>query len=85
MKMFIITRCVNAYDQYGEYFFSAFNTEPKLSELAQLFYKKELDKLTDDQIMFLTNLKRGGGRQHVEDTWYHLHEQVIGKEFNPKT
>jgi len=82
--MFIITRSENAYDQYGEYFEGAFESTPSLSELSKFFYNKTLEELDDDQILFLAHIRKGGGRQSSEGTWYCSYKVKSGIRFDPE-
>lgn len=81
-KVWVLTSEYNDYDQYGEYFEAAFRTSPTLQQLSQIFYETDIDQLTDDELMFLTHIKRGGGREKVESKWYYLREVKEGEAVN---
>lgn len=68
VTIWVITRCVNAYDQFGEYFECAFLEKPTAQQLTELGYNGE-------------HLAWGGGRIHIEDEWYHLVEVTEGKKY----
>lgn len=78
-NIYVITYEINQYDQEGEYFYAAFLNEPKLAELSQLFFEKTIDELEDEQILFLSHVKSGGGRKHNEHLWYNMHFVNEGK------
>lgn len=74
-KMWVVTRCVNDYNQHGEYFVSAFLEKPSVEELTRLG---------------LTNLEAeacvtmGGDRIYPSigtDEWYYLHQIEVGEAF----
>lgn len=69
--MWIVTRAVNSYDQYGDYFVCAFENKPTFQEL-----KSVLPKESDVTIGKLT---RGGGRHRAEYEWYYLTEVKNGE------
>jgi len=84
--MWIITREINEYRQDGEYFFAAYSRQPTLTQLALLFYDKSIDELTDDEILFITSVKRGGGQDACYpdgngNEWFTLHNVEEGKRF----
>ncbi len=64
MKVWILTEEHNEYDQYGEYFISAFKEKPTHKQLT------ELDVPTNR----LKYVLGGGGRQDGDCHWYHLRE-----------
>lgn len=84
--MWIITRKINQYDQDGEYFFAAFITKPTPDKLCQLFYKKSIKDLADNDkdiaIKYIIHMHKGGGRQHKEDEWFYLNEVEEGEEYS---
>lgn len=79
--MYVLTRTINEYNQEGDYLETVFETAPKLSELASYFYSKSIDECSDDEIMFLTHIKRGGGRIKTENEWYYLIELKNGEKY----
>lgn len=79
--MWIITKSVNDYNQYGDYFEVAFEHSPTLSELSLYLYGHgKLEDLDDYQLMDVTHLKRGGGRKDLENEWYNLHGLKSGEK-----
>jgi len=68
--LWIVTRAINDYNQYGEYFVCAFITKPTFKELKNL--------LPCESDATIGKLTRGGGRQSIEDEWYFLTEQTNG-------
>lgn len=74
MKIWIITRCDNAYDQYGDYFTSAFDHEPTLPEIQSFLGCDE---------EYAKHLLKGGGRIRNENSWYFLTKMSSGELYNP--
>ena len=70
--MWIVTKELNAYDQYGEYFVCVYAQKPTFSQL-----KNSLG-LSD---VTTGKLTRGGGREDCEDEWYSLHKIKSGVVF----
>ena len=64
MKVYILTREINEYDQDGEYFEAVFKTKPSESKL------KKATGITSKKT--LKSILAGGGRNSVEHTWYNL-------------
>lgn len=79
--MFVLTKAVNDYNQYGDYLETVFSTSPTLTDLSKYFYNTTLENLEDEQILFLTHIKRGGGRQNTENEWYFLDELKSGEKY----
>ena len=73
--MWVITRSVNQYDQYGDYFECVFDHKPFLRELIRFFGNKELAK----------HVLAGGGRISDEGTWYFLTEMKSGEQYTHST
>jgi hypothetical protein len=71
MIMWVITRSVNDYDQYGDYFECVFDHKPSLEELIHFFGDKNLAK----------HVLNGGGRRDFEHTWYFLTEMKSGVQY----
>ena len=65
MKVWVLTREENQYDQYGEYFDAVFSKKPN---------KKQLMTHVDDTKIVTRLLEKGGGRENDEQTWYFLRE-----------
>lgn len=69
MKVWILTREINEYDQDGEYFEAVFGHVPTL---------KDLEKhITGIKEKYRQHLLKGGGRIEVEEEWYFLKEYKI--------
>ena len=81
--MFVLTKAVNDYNQFGDYLETVFSTSPTLTDLSKYFYNTTLENLEDEQILFLTHIKRGGGRQNTENEWYVLDELKSGEKYTP--
>jgi hypothetical protein len=71
--MYVVTTEFNLYDQEGQYFVAAFESEPTFQELKTL-----LPKESDVTIGKLT---RGGGRENGDHQWYNLHQVQSGEFF----
>jgi len=71
MNMWVITRSVNQYDQYGDYFECVFKEKPTLQELIRFFGDEELSK----------HVLNGGGRREFEGVWYFLTEMESGEVY----
>ena len=72
MKIWVITREENDYDQYGEYFVTAFLKKPTREQIIKLNLV-----VTDKSVNHILN---GGGREEYEQTWFHLREFNDGEE-----
>jgi len=75
MKVWVLTRKHNEYDQHGEYFETLFTKQPSLQMLAAYFKdSSEYISLGDpfSAVEFLEHLREGGGRMEKEDVWYNL-------------
>ena len=79
--MFVLTKAVNDYNQCGDYLETVFSTSPTLTDLSKYFYNTTLENLEDEQILFLTHIKRGGGRQNTKNEWYFLGELKSGEKY----
>lgn len=69
--MWVITRAINQYDQYGDYFETAYENKPTLDDLLKFFGDEELAK----------HVLNGGGRRGFEDSWYFLTEIKSGEQY----
>lgn len=63
MQIWILTREINAYDQDGEYFVSAFSQKPTIAQIEKICGYNELGA---------THVLNGGGRRNAEEEWYNL-------------
>lgn len=79
--MFVLTKAVNDYNQCGDYLETVFSTSPTLADLAKYLYNTTIENLEDEQILLLTHIKRGGGRQNTEHEWYFLEELKSGERY----
>jgi len=68
MKVWILTKEYNDYDQHGEYFVAAFATAPTHQQLVVLGVPGNRTKHVID----------GGGRVDDEYSWFYLQHQDIG-------
>lgn len=75
-KCWVLTRSVNEYDQYGEYFEAVFVNKPSLKTLADYFKYNDrgISVNVFEAISFLEHVLAGGGRQDTEYEWYDLQE-----------
>ena len=64
MKVWVLTREENQYDQFGEYFDAVFSTKPSVEQVMTHVGGKK----TAEHVLM------GGGRMSDEDTWYFLRE-----------
>ena len=64
--IWVLTRCINAYDQDGEYFEHAWDHKPNKNELSEV--------TEDDNEHSHWLLETGGGRKKYEQEWYFLRE-----------
>tara|TARA_R110000796_G_scaffold250428_2_gene379357 strand:+ start:2295 stop:2513 length:219 start_codon:yes stop_codon:yes gene_type:complete len=71
--MWVVTREVNAYDQYGEYFVGCFNSKPNEAALREM--------VTGLSVAAAQHLLAGGGRQHIEEEWWNLSMYNEGEAF----
>jgi len=76
MKVWVITREHNEYDQHGEYFEAVFKEKPTLECLASYFKGCDWVNAKDvfDAVEFLEHLRNGGGRRNLEDVWFNMLE-----------
>lgn len=70
--IWILTRLVNDYNQYGQYFAAAYAERPTAEQI------KETLKCSDEDALHIAN---GGGRQTFEDVWFELYEMKLGEFF----
>lgn len=62
MDVYVLTREVNAYDQFGEYFVAVFANKPTTTQLRE-------HEVPEGR---LTHVLKGGGRLDHEAEWFHL-------------
>ena len=78
VKVWVLTREHNDYDQHGEYFEEVFAKKPSISEFADYFSKADQGVMKYgtpmEALSFIERLREGGGRKDSEDTWYNLKE-----------
>ena len=65
MKVWVLTREENQYDQFGEYFDAVFSKKPTI---------RQLMPHVGDSKTIAEHVLRSGGRMSDEDTWYFLRE-----------
>ena len=68
MKVWLLTKECNDYNQYGEYFVAVFAKKPTSQQLSKLDIHEEL----------LEHVLAGGGRVGDEFEWFNL-EQITAK------
>lgn len=66
-SVWVLTREVNAYDQYGEYYCAVFANKPTHQQLT-------LEGVTQNRLRHTLN---GGGRVGNEEEWFHLKQEVL--------
>lgn len=71
--MWVITKEVNDYRQYGEYFVCCFKQRPTKEQLEKIF--------KNIQSVDISFMLTGGGRKEWEDERYWLHEVKEGEIF----
>lgn len=71
MKVYILTRQHNDYDQYGEYFVAWFPERPTATDV-KLAILKDDESAVDDATA--EHILSGGGRRDAlnENVWWHL-------------
>jgi hypothetical protein len=83
-KIWILTRRINAYEQDGSYFVTAFIEKPTVLELINLFYEDMSieDFISEsERVQFISHILNGGGRQDYEHEWYYLSCVEEGKKY----
>jgi hypothetical protein len=68
--MWVITSSHNDYSQHGDYLIAVFFEKPEIAEIASTI---------DCSYYYAQQLYKGGGRQNLEDVWYHLTELKSGQ------
>ena len=68
--MWIITKCVNEYDQEGDYLVTVFNKRPSVNEIT-------LAVGCDEK--YANHIRENGGRVGYEHDWYYLTELHSGQ------
>ena len=64
MKVWVLTREENQYDQFGEYFDAVFSKKPTVEQVMEHVGSKKIAE----------HVLGSGGRISDEDTWYFLRE-----------
>lgn len=78
--IWILTRAINAYDQEGDYFMSAWLQKPTRQELLKLLYEGsgENKDYNSRHHAKVGHILEGGGREKIEHEWYYLKEIKSG-------
>ena len=76
MKVWILTRAINQYDQEGDYFISWFINKPTFEE-----FQKVIE--SECTLVFYNHVMNGGGRISDEYEWYYLKEMNSGEIYEP--
>lgn len=71
IKVWVLTKEYNDYDQHGEYFVEVFLKKPTLAQLA------EYTGISVEYPETLLHILDGGGREKWEDVWFNLTEQEL--------
>jgi len=69
LKGYILTREHNEYDQYGGYFVAWFSKMPTESQIVDAL-KQDGETIVPKELV--EHILSGGGRQTVENYWWHL-------------
>ena len=76
MKVWVLTREINEYEQDGEYFVAVFKNKPTAIQLKAYISKNRMHNQLHSLEDVLENLLlTGGGRLSYEDEWFFLREQ----------
>ena len=73
--MYVLTRHINEYDQFGDYFEAIFKDIPSKEELAEVLGLRVYDDL------YYEHLISGGGRIKQEYEWYFLTKIKFGEKY----
>ena len=74
MKVWVLTRGINEYDQDGEYFEAVFAEKPTVKKLAETLKGKIHISDIMEALVLCEHILSGGGRQGVEEVWFNLKE-----------
>lgn len=66
MSIWVLTKEYNDYNQYGEYYISAFKEKPSIEMITNIV------GCSDELAEWILS---GGGREGYEDVWYNLIEK----------
>lgn len=76
MKIYVLTKEYNEYDQYGSYFVRAFKEKPTY-EQALPFIQEEYHLEEHQRQCYRGLIDHGGGRMGLEHGWFNLEEMEI--------
>jgi hypothetical protein len=71
MKLWVLTRQINAYDQDGAYYVAVFSKKPTAEQIANA-----LGIIPSS--LYIQHILNGGGREKFEDEWFNLFEEEAG-------
>lgn len=78
MKVWVLTREENDYDQHGDYFVAVFKKFPTLLAIWEALDSEENSGartgISTNDVELFSHIQKGGGRRYPEETWYHLRE-----------
>ena len=77
MKVWVLTREINEYDQDGEYFEAVFAKKPTVKKLAEALKGKIHISDIMEALVLCEHILSCGGRQGVEHTWFNLREVEV--------
>lgn len=77
MKMYILTREINEYDQDGDYFVDVFPYKPTVEEIAEAIKEKTVCMDARGILELCIHIQHGGGRRDTENEWFLLKEKTI--------
>jgi len=72
--MWVITRAINDYSQYGDYLECVYDHKPSIEELTLFF----------GDVSIAIHVHGGGGRIKEEDSWWYLTELQNGQQYIEK-
>lgn len=74
MKVWVLTREINEYDQDGEYFEAVFVKKPTIKQMAEYLQGKVYMPDVMRALALCEHILQGGGRQDSENVWFNLQE-----------
>lgn len=75
MKVWVLTREINEYDQDGAYFEAVFKSKPTVKQIAEQLAGSGCAKGDIMNALALCeHILTGGGRQGIEHEWFNLEE-----------
>jgi len=75
--VWVVTKEVNAYDQFGDYFEGVWANKPTYNQVEKFLISARViypEGPTEGKRFHIEHLLAGGGRKDSEDVWYNLQE-----------